>query len=550
MATNNIKIFDQNKANMLTDEAYNTSTQRLNGVQQGIASSQLQNKTLYQVSLVAYAIGQMMQANGLNANDADAVSTFAGNLSSTIVQKVLDKASNIEAKNFTVNNKFITPQTWKAAYDFMKADSGMVTSAVDDTHYITPKLLKEGANLFGGKVELEDGTITSWRTFNKKVVSKNQPPFSAQDSFRITQILIDKLKRYYIVRYYSSTYYDVANYIALIDYNTNEILDKLESGFTFQSKQYNIRTDGNLILGLSENMFLLPCKYNQGTASSATVAIDFSTGKFIIKNIRISELYGLAEVLTGFSKNTFFKNKLYAVEGGSTSSGGSTYKKYIIEYNIQTNAFDSFEINSDFSCLFSFIDDNDNFCMVMWPFESRTNVYLNFLSSVDNFAVHSIGTSFSTYTGYYPMFQYKNSYLYILVQNSNGKGTLVKYDVNNIAFVNILFRQDSSLGNSANDLIIVNDEENSCYVGTTGYVKNGFYGPGGVFELNENYFVPISIGELTDPDGRVIILSQSAAYNVVRYKQNDERICLNTNFAIDIEYAYFGAPVTEIPEST
>ena len=161
MATNNIKIFDQNKANMLTDEAYNTSSQRLNGVQQGIASSQLQNKTLYQVSLVAYAIGQMMQANGLNANDADAVSTFAGNLSNTIVQKILDKADTTEAKNFTVNNKFITPQTWKAAYDFMKADSDMVTSAVDDTHYITPKLLKEGANLFGGKVELEDGSLKS-----------------------------------------------------------------------------------------------------------------------------------------------------------------------------------------------------------------------------------------------------------------------------------------------------------------------------------------------------------------------------------------------------
>ena len=164
MATNNIKIFDQNKVNMLTDEAYNTSTQRLNGVQQGIASSQLQNKTLYQVSLVAYAIGQMMQANGLNASDADAVSTFAGNLSSTIVQKILDKADTTEAKNFTANDKFITPQTWKVAYDFMKADSDMVTSAVDDTHYITPKLLKEGANLFGGGIEIDDGTLSKWMT--------------------------------------------------------------------------------------------------------------------------------------------------------------------------------------------------------------------------------------------------------------------------------------------------------------------------------------------------------------------------------------------------
>lgn len=115
MAINNIKIFDQNKANMLTDEAYSSNAQRINGVQQGIASSQLQNKTLYQVSLVAYAIGQMMQANGLDANDADAVSTFANNMSQTIMQKVLDKANSAEAIAGTNNTKFITPSTLKAA---------------------------------------------------------------------------------------------------------------------------------------------------------------------------------------------------------------------------------------------------------------------------------------------------------------------------------------------------------------------------------------------------------------------------------------------------
>lgn len=115
MAVNNIKIFDQNKANMLTDEAYSSNVQRINGVQQGIASSQLQNKTLYQVSLVAYAIGQMMQANGLDANDADTVSIFANNMSQTIMQKVLDKANSDEAIAGTNNTKFITPSTLKVA---------------------------------------------------------------------------------------------------------------------------------------------------------------------------------------------------------------------------------------------------------------------------------------------------------------------------------------------------------------------------------------------------------------------------------------------------
>ena len=258
MATNNIKIFDQNKANMLTDEAYNTSTQRLNGVQQGIASSQLQNKTLYQVSLVAYAIGQMMQANGLNANDADAVSTFAGNLSSTIVQKILDKADTTEAKNFTVNNKFITPQTWKAAYDFMKADSDMVTSAVDDTHYITPKLLKEGAEKYGVNVELESGKIAKWRTFNKILESKAMANYSIVPIY----ILIDKLKRYFI--YALADSYENISSILLFDYTTKELLDCLIASI-------------GIISNLSENMFV--CSYG-----SALHAIDFSTGKFIEKN--------------------------------------------------------------------------------------------------------------------------------------------------------------------------------------------------------------------------------------------------------------------------
>ena len=84
MPTNNIKIFDENKVNMLTDVDYNTNTQRLNGVQSGVASSQLQNKTLYQTSLISYAIAQFMNEMGFDASDSGAVSTFVNNLSSSI----------------------------------------------------------------------------------------------------------------------------------------------------------------------------------------------------------------------------------------------------------------------------------------------------------------------------------------------------------------------------------------------------------------------------------------------------------------------------------
>lgn len=109
MASTNIKLFDENKSNMMSDTEYGTNTQRANGVQTGVASSELQNKFQYQMSLVAYAVAQLMMANGLNAVDTDTVSTFVVNLSNSIVQKVLDKASAADMISGTNNAKWVTP---------------------------------------------------------------------------------------------------------------------------------------------------------------------------------------------------------------------------------------------------------------------------------------------------------------------------------------------------------------------------------------------------------------------------------------------------------
>ena len=115
MASTNFKLFDENKTNMMSDTEYNINTQRLNGVQAGIASSQLQNKTLHQTSLVAYSLAQIMMQNGYDANDSAAVSAFVGNMSNSLLQKVLDKATSAEAQAGTVTNKWISPATMKAA---------------------------------------------------------------------------------------------------------------------------------------------------------------------------------------------------------------------------------------------------------------------------------------------------------------------------------------------------------------------------------------------------------------------------------------------------
>ena len=117
MASSNIKLFDENKGNMLNDTEFNISTQRLNGLQTGVASSQLQNKAMYQASLVAYAIAQIMLQNGLNANDTDAVSAFVANLSGTMLQKVYDLATTAEAQAGVATGKWMSPALVKAAID-------------------------------------------------------------------------------------------------------------------------------------------------------------------------------------------------------------------------------------------------------------------------------------------------------------------------------------------------------------------------------------------------------------------------------------------------
>ena len=115
MPYNNFKLFDSNKANLLSDTEYSNSTQRLNGVQTGVASSQLQNKFAYQVSLVALAITQIMNQNGLDATDTLSVSAFVGNLGGSLLQKVADRASSAEAAAGVLANKYISPATMKAA---------------------------------------------------------------------------------------------------------------------------------------------------------------------------------------------------------------------------------------------------------------------------------------------------------------------------------------------------------------------------------------------------------------------------------------------------
>ena len=128
MASSNIKLFDENKGNMLSDSEFSISNQRMNGLQTGVASSQLQNKAMYQASLVAYAIAQVMMQNGKNANDTDAVSAFVANLSGTMLQKVYDIATTAEAQAGVATGKWMSPALVKAAIDSLAAKAQNILS--------------------------------------------------------------------------------------------------------------------------------------------------------------------------------------------------------------------------------------------------------------------------------------------------------------------------------------------------------------------------------------------------------------------------------------
>jgi hypothetical protein len=79
MGSSNFIIFDSNTQNILSDSAYATAS--ANGVSTGLASSALYNKQAYQVSVMAYALGQLLAAAGYTVSDSNP-STLVSNLQS------------------------------------------------------------------------------------------------------------------------------------------------------------------------------------------------------------------------------------------------------------------------------------------------------------------------------------------------------------------------------------------------------------------------------------------------------------------------------------
>lgn len=143
MASTNFLPFDPNKENVMGDTEYNSSQQRLNGVQGGIASSKLHNKSMIQTSLVAAAIAQYMVSAGYDALDTDTVAGFADKLKHAILanQTGLAKATTEMVETGTDDTAYITSYLLKHFYDYWRATREQGALQSDNTHYVTPQVM-------------------------------------------------------------------------------------------------------------------------------------------------------------------------------------------------------------------------------------------------------------------------------------------------------------------------------------------------------------------------------------------------------------------------
>lgn len=84
MALNKFLEFNEQKNEMQTDEQYNADTQRIGGLQTGLARTVLHNKLFRQASVMVSALGKVVADLGKNADDTSR-DTLAKNIKDTIL---------------------------------------------------------------------------------------------------------------------------------------------------------------------------------------------------------------------------------------------------------------------------------------------------------------------------------------------------------------------------------------------------------------------------------------------------------------------------------
>lgn len=83
--TNNFLVFDENNNNILNDSQYKNDAERVGGMTQGISRSILFNKALRQSTIMAAAVGEVLNRRGYDASDSS-ISTLVTNIDDAFPQ--------------------------------------------------------------------------------------------------------------------------------------------------------------------------------------------------------------------------------------------------------------------------------------------------------------------------------------------------------------------------------------------------------------------------------------------------------------------------------
>ena len=396
-------------------------------------------------------------------------------------------------------------------------------------------MLKEGAEKYGDKVRLDDGSLAKWKTFNKKVVNAcNIDIEKTGENDGLYAAVPDKLKRYYIcVVFRSASGYE----LDLVDYKSGKIIDKKQT-FTYNGNSYSLlfgESNRNYISALSENMFLVKINNTKNNYISI-LAIDFSTGSFVVKNSIDTDLSYSNSNCSYADKSKYFSNDLYYIYNVSRG------KINIFHYNTINNTFSMIDI-SESSIGYSIYGINDDGSLYV-VIAAGVYVPISFIFC------RIVGSTFSkhdvSFTSNDTCFivQSRNNYVYVFFNTSNTVAALYKINILTGNFVQKFTVGAISYGYS---LMLVNEAE------TAVYISGKKYGSGAMdVEINELVSTFISAASTYGTSSVSSVLAYLASSNsiasvtnfVTKYKETV--ICSEINFVYDIQYAYFGALVVEL----
>lgn len=147
MATNNFKVFNESKTNIMSDTDYGTHLQRKNGVVSGVAISALHNKLYRQTSIVAKAVADFIASQGLDATDNDST------LFSTNLAKALEKVTKVPLDGHRTQEILDHP------------DQSVTTEKVKDLAITEGKLAKDSVT----EAKIKDLSVTTRKISDKSV---------------------------------------------------------------------------------------------------------------------------------------------------------------------------------------------------------------------------------------------------------------------------------------------------------------------------------------------------------------------------------------------